>query len=215
MFAIFFLFSCSAWLKIIDREDLHSLRHEYVYNNGRLCCLHFKSEAFTSTLRTKLSKFAVPFLENDSSDFLNRSSESLPSLMKNQDSSSSKNPVIYSMITSTPKLNAPAIKTLNYSYKPISFVSKHVPQIQCISIASTSKADNEHSEDFENPHKVMEHPFQKTSENTVSKLTPKTKRIKILESSLAKCKRKIFNLENPTNTKSFLKILRSKLSNIQ
>lgn len=37
------------------------MTHKYIYNNGRLCASHFSEKCFTSTLRQKLHKIAVPF----------------------------------------------------------------------------------------------------------------------------------------------------------
>lgn len=36
------------------------MTHTYIYNNGKLCALHFSDKDFTSTLRQKLFKIAVP-----------------------------------------------------------------------------------------------------------------------------------------------------------
>lgn len=49
------------WLEKIKQEELLSKHtEEYIYNNGRLCALHFPEELFTSTLKKKLIRDALP-----------------------------------------------------------------------------------------------------------------------------------------------------------
>lgn len=70
----------SHWL--VERDEV------YVYNNGRICAKHFSDEAFNSTLKTKLIKFALPIdLRNNSQ---NASETPDPSI---------RNTTLYSLLT--------------------------------------------------------------------------------------------------------------------
>lgn len=198
---IFFSFRCSTWLRIIKREDiLSSCSKDYIYNNGKLCNLHFKDEAFTSTLRLKLSKFAVPFLENDGStdSMMNCSSTNLSKISEFQAAGGS-------ILTSTPKTNETIPQSMTYLYEPVPSTSKDISVIP--------KANEEESENLS--PQCNEKLICTNSAPRVPKLTPKTRRIMTLESSLTKCKRKIFKLETSLHKTSLAESLRSKLTNVQ
>lgn len=191
MIFFFFLFRCSTWLKIIKKEYLlNACSKDYIYNNGKLCDIHFRDQAFTSTLRLKLSKFAVPFLENDdSAESVNCSLGNLHTESQISDFQAAES----SIITSTPK--------------PVPSTSKAICNTQVV-----SKANEEKSENFESLQQK-----ENLCTNSVHgvKLTPKTQRIMTLQSNLSKCKRKIFKLENSMQKTSLAESLKSKLTNMQ
>ncbi|XP_069673080.1 uncharacterized protein [Periplaneta americana] len=51
---------CDLWLRMMGREDLLCKPPSLLHNNTRVCADHFSVTSFTSTLCTRLLRFAVP-----------------------------------------------------------------------------------------------------------------------------------------------------------
>ncbi|XP_049270554.1 uncharacterized protein LOC119389958 isoform X2 [Rhipicephalus sanguineus] len=63
---------CNAWVEFIEREDLKEVPRKKLYNNLRLCALHFKDEDFMNPTKTRLNRNAVPSVRAEPATPANR-----------------------------------------------------------------------------------------------------------------------------------------------
>ena len=135
-------FRLKVWLDLIEQSYwLDERTEEYVHNNGRLCSKHFSDDAFSSTLRNKLIRFALPVdlrnnsIENaDSSAVNNLLTISLSSATPSIHNTSNLNASITSSsnLESSSVCNAPDLHAVRLSTKENTPKTKEILRLRCV-----------------------------------------------------------------------------------
>lgn len=177
-------FRMKLWLECIGKSHWLVERDEvYVYNNGRICAKHFSENAFNSTLKTKLIRFALPI------DARKGSGNNVPT-----DDPATKNSTLYNLLTSidvTKCVSAKSILEASTSNCPPSLPADSAPPLSENS-PSPLPADCPTL-----PAKCPSvlPPRLDPEQVCVNHRTPKTKEIQRLRCANSKLKRKLYKAE--------------------